>query len=392
MKTTRSTFLPCSLRPMPDASDPLGSQRERIDALDEQILDLLAERGQAVQEVTETKIERRLPVFVAEREQDKTEAFREQAEARGLDPDWAEDFLRMIMSASRARQSGGSFPRATSAPKEILIVGAEGSMGTLYRCVFERSGHTVHGIDQAGWDDLPRLAPRLDLALVVVPIRVTAAVIRRLAAHLAPRTVLADFTSTKTEPVEAMLEAHEGPVMGLHPMHGPDVSHLSRQLMVACPGRNAEEADWLLEQCRLWGMRVQETAPQEHDRIMHLVQGLRHFVALLHGSFMRASDLPPNEILAYSSPVYRAELMMTGRIFAQNAELYADIVFASEARRKQLLQFFERHEHLADLVRTDDKEGFVEEFDAVADFFGDFAPQARRESEYLISRLADRFA
>ena len=204
--------------------------------------------------------------------------------------------------------------------------------------------------------------------------------------------MLADVTSTKTEPVAAMLDAHSGPVLGLHPMHGTDVSDLSRQLVVACPAREADASAWVLRQCRLWGMRVEEADPAEHDRVMHLVQSLRHFVAFLHGSFMREQELAPEDMLAFSSPVYRAELMMNGRIFAQNAELYADIVFASEERREQLLRFFERHEHLAELVRTDDKEGFVEEFEAIADFFGDFAPQAERESEYLISRLADRFA
>jgi chorismate mutase/prephenate dehydrogenase len=384
---------------MPDApvadddSDPLAEERARLDAIDEEILDLLAERGDVVQRVAEKKVERGLPVYVAGREKEKTDAFRQKAEARGLDPDWAEDFLRMVMAASRARQSGsGAFPRATPEAQDVLIVGAEGGMGSRYAEVFERSGHHVHGIDQDDWDALPALAPGLDLALVAVPIRVTEAVIRRLAEALSPQTVLADFTSTKSEPVAAMLDAHGGPVMGLHPMHGPDAGQLSRQLMVACPAREAEASAWLLEQCRLWGMRVEEADPAEHDRVMHLVQGLRHFVALLHGSFMREADLNPGDMLAFSSPVYRAELMMNGRLFAQDAELYADIVFAGAERRRQLLRFFDQHERLAELVRADDKAGFIEEFEAIADFFGDFAPQARRESEYLITRLADRFA
>ena len=83
---------------------------------------------------------------------------------------------------------------------------------------------------------------------------------------------------------------------------------------------------------------------------------------------------------------------MTGRIFAQNPELYADIVFADAERRGLLLELLEHHQRLADLVRNDDKAGFVAEFRHVAEFFGDFAPQALIESSYLIHRLADRFA
>jgi chorismate mutase/prephenate dehydrogenase len=84
--------------------------------------------------------------------------------------------------------------------------------------------------------------------------------------------------------------------------------------------------------------------------------------------------------------------MMTGRIFAQSAELYADIVFANEERRSLLLKFIEHNQKLAEMVRDDDKEGFIKEFEAVTDFFGAFASQALQESEYLINRLADRFA
>jgi chorismate mutase/prephenate dehydrogenase len=106
---------------------------------------------------------------------------------------------------------------------------------------------------------------------------------------------------------------------------------------------------------------------------------------------MRKYDLLPGEILDYSSPIYRAELMMTGRIFAQDAELYADIVFANEERRQLLINFLRHQEQLIEMVRNNDKEGFIREFEQVTDFFGTFATQALEESGYLINRLSDRF-
>lgn len=370
----------------------LTPQRERIDEIDQQILDLLAERTRIVNTVLEKKIQNQLPIFVAHREDAKTESFREQAEERGLDADWAEDFLRMIMSSSRASQSTKEFPRATEEPQHILVVGAKGGMGSLYTRIMEQTGHHVYKIDKNNWHELEAMAPKLDMAIVTVPINVTDDVIRRLAPKLKPDTILADFTSNKTDPMAVMLESHEGPVLGLHPMHGPDVHNLSKQLMVFCPARDAEKSAWFKKQCELWGMQIIEADPEKHDHVMHLVQGLRHFVALLHGSFMKSYDLKPQDILDYSSPIYRAELMMTGRIFAQSAELYADIVFANKERRDLLLSFFEHHKKLVEMVEKDDKEGFIKEFEAVTDFFGSFATQALEESSYLINRLADRFA
>ncbi|WP_103664271.1 bifunctional chorismate mutase/prephenate dehydrogenase [Gracilimonas amylolytica] len=370
----------------------LESPRKRIDEIDEQILNLLSERGEIVQDVIREKIKNKLPVFVPKREEEKSDAFKELAKAKGIDPEWAEDFLRMIMTASRASQSQQQFPIATKEPKHILFVGGEGGMGSLYKRVAEQTGHVTYSIDKSNWYELEELAPELDMVIVTVPIKVTEGVIERLSGRLNKDTILADFTSNKTAPIEAMLVAHEGPVVGLHPMHGPDVQNLSKQLMVFCGARESEKAKWFIDQCELWGMRVIEADPEKHDHVMHLVQGLRHFVALLHGSFMEEYDLNPNDMLDYSSPIYRAELMMTGRIFAQDAELYADIVFANKERRDLLLKFFEHHQKLAKLVEENDREGFIREFEGVTDFFGKFATQALEESGYLINRLADRFA
>ncbi|PWN05813.1 bifunctional chorismate mutase/prephenate dehydrogenase [Rhodohalobacter mucosus] len=372
--------------------DQLKKQRTQIDDIDEQILDLLKTRKDVVQDVIKRKVENQLPVFVAGREEEKTESFRRKAADRGIDPDWAEDFLRMVMAASRAAQSAEKFPSATEEPKHILYVGGEGGMGSLYRRFTESSGHISYSLDKGNWYQLEEMAPKLDMVIITVPINVSIDVIRRIAPKLKPDTILADFTSNKSEPLKAMLDAHDGPVVGLHPMHGPDVPNLSKQLMVICSGRDSEKADWFREQCILWGMRIIEANPSKHDHVMHLVQGLRHFVALLHGSFMKEYDLNPNEMLDYSSPIYRAELMMTGRIFAQDAELYADIVFANKERRDLLLTFFRHHQTLMEMVENDDKRGFIREFEAVTDFFGKFASQALTESGYLINRLADRFS
>lgn len=370
----------------------LGPQRSRLDQIDSKILDLLSERNKIVHKVIEKKIDNQLPIFAPKREDEKTLAFRKMAEEHNLDPDWAEDFLRMIMASSRASQSAKEFPRATQQAKTILIIGAKGGMGSLYTRVARQSGHNVHEIDKHNWHELEEIAPDLDLAIVAVPINVTVDVINRLTPKLNSETILADFTSNKSAPIEAMKAAHDGPIIGLHPMHGPDVQNLSKQLLVVCPVQQPNKCRWVVDQAQLWGMRIVKADPEKHDHVMHMVQGLRHFVALLHGSFMKTYDLKPRDILDYSSPIYRAELMMTGRIFAQSAELYADIVFANEERRELLLTFIEHNQKLAKMVKNDDKKGFIKEFEAVTDFFGKFASQALEESGYLINRLADRFA
>jgi len=50
----------------------LESPRKRIDEIDEQILDLLSERAEVVNAVIKTKVEKQLPVFVPQREEEKS--------------------------------------------------------------------------------------------------------------------------------------------------------------------------------------------------------------------------------------------------------------------------------------------------------------------------------
>ncbi len=376
---------------MKQNQDSLNSFRNRIDEIDDEILRLLRERNETVKQVISTKIQNKLPIFVPDREDEKIEEFRTRAAERGIDSDWAEDFLRMIMSSSRAYQSGKTFPQTTAGSKSILLVGGRGGMGSLYARIAELSGHRISILDRDDWDRAGELVRGKDLVIITVPIKVTQETIERIGPMLDKQTILADFTSNKTHILDAMMNAHTGPVVALHPMHGPDVTNVSRQLMMVCHGRDEKAYGWLLEQFRLWGLRIKAVDPEQHDRAMHLIQGLRHFVALLHGSFMREFDLKPEEMADFSSPIYRAELMMTGRIFAQDAELYADIVFSTFERRTLLIEFLEHHKKLAVLVMNNDREGFIREFRKISEFFGDFAEQALTESSYMINRLADRF-
>nr|MEE4268543.1 chorismate mutase [Candidatus Krumholzibacteria bacterium] len=179
---------------MTDSRDPLASARTSIDDLDNRLLDLLKDRGTLVAQVLETKKREGLPIFVPERETQKVASFREAAQQRGLDPEWAEDFLRMVMGSSRASQSLGTQPCATDEPRTILLVGGKGRMGALYGKFFAASGHRVRVLDQEDWERAEELTRGVDAAIVTVPIRQTPQVIARLAPLLEAETVLCDFT------------------------------------------------------------------------------------------------------------------------------------------------------------------------------------------------------
>lgn len=289
--------------------------------------------------------------------------------------------------------------------RRIVVVGGAGALGSRFVEWFRSGGDLVHVIDPAA-PGVPAGAPgggasggpsasagpagdpdaaafaTADLVLVAVPIRVTEQVIAALP-PLRPDSVLADLTSVKAPALAAMLAAHPGPVAGLHPMFGPDVAGPAGEVVVHSPGRG--EVGWILDRIAGWGCRVETVEAAEHDRLMGIIQALRHTVTVAYGVDLRREGADLDRLLALSSPIYRTELMMVGRLFAQDAELYHDIITASESNL-ELLEHF--HETLGDLVkrlRSGDRDGFVAEFEAVRDYFAGHSEGFLAESRELLS-------
>jgi chorismate mutase/prephenate dehydrogenase len=82
---------------------------------------------------------------------------------------------------------------------------------------------------------------------------------------------------------------------------------------------------------------------------------------------------------------------MVGRMFAQDAALYASIITASSSRRALLKEYVASLGHALALVEQGETEPFCREFRRIAEWFGPFCGQAMRESTFLIDKLVERF-
>jgi chorismate mutase/prephenate dehydrogenase len=80
---------------------------------------------------------------------------------------------------------------------------------------------------------------------------------------------------------------------------------------------------------------------------------------------------------------------MVGRLFAQNAQLYADIIFSSAQAIPLLKHYIKTYETAVDLLERGDKTGFIAIFDQVADWFGDYADAFQKESRSLLLKAND---
>jgi len=368
----------------------LADLRARIDALDRRLLDLLVERREVVARIARWKTEHGSPVYVPEREAALLRSRRAEAAARGVSPELVEDLLRRIMRESYRTEGGAGFRCVLAEPRPVVVVGGGGAMGRLFIQLFASSGYPTRVLEIGDWDRAPAILAGVGLVLVAVPIADTVAVIARLRGLVPPDAVLADLTSRKEAELAAMLAAHPGPTVGLHPMCGPAVATLAKQVVVHCPGRDPEACAWLLDQLRIWGASVVDAAPQEHDRAMAVVQALRHFATFAYGVHLREENVDLARVLALSSPIYRLELAMVGRLFAQDPTLYADIIFGSPAGLALAQRYRDRFAAAVELYRDGDREAFRREFLAVRDWFGPLAADFLRESSALLAQAVDR--
>ncbi len=375
----------------PGAGHELAELRKQIDAVDEQIVSLLAQRQAVVDGVVQLKKSKNLPIYHPAREEDLISKRRRQSIGAGLNPDFVEDLYRTIIRRSRVEQTSRMAMKNLRPGAALLIAGGRGQMGRYFVRCFAEAGYEVRVLEKEDWPNVETLCRGIDLAIVSVPIDRTERVIRQLAPHLPEDAVLSDLASIKKRPVKAMLDAHPGPVIGLHPLFGPSTSSFDKQIIVATPGRDSDACRWVPDQLGAWGAVVVNAAPKEHDEIMDIVQALRHFATFAFGRFLHRKKVNLARSLEFSSPIYRLELGMVGRLFAQDPTLYAEIIFASPERRALLKDFVESVNENLEMLESGDKEGFQEAFGQIAAWFGPFGDQAMRESTYIIDKLIERF-
>jgi chorismate mutase / prephenate dehydrogenase len=379
----------------PDRTDPAAAElealRQTIDAIDHDMVALLKARQEQVDRVLALKRAHGLPVYHPAREENLISEKRRTARAVGLDPDFLEDLFRRILRQSRVEQTAQLARRGTKPGARILLVGGAGAMGLYMQRWFREAGYEIRILDCEDWNEAAALCEGIALALLSVPIDQTAAVACRLAPFLPPDCLLGDVTSLKAGPLEAMLSAHPGPVVGLHPLFGPATTSLDKQVVITTPGRRPADCQWLLDQFTDWGAIVIRADPAEHDEAMDVIQALRHFASFTFGKFLFERRVALDRTLDFSSPIYRLELGMVGRLFAQDPALYSEIILASPGRRRLLRAYLASLEDSLTLLETGDKAAFEALFRDIAAWFDPFSGQALRETTYLIDKLIERF-
>lgn len=266
----------------------------------------------------------------------------------------------------------------------VGVIGGLGEMGRLFARFFRESGYDVLVSDRDSHPDNREVMQQADVVLFALPLHLTVPLMRELVPLAHPGQLLMDLTSLKAEPVDEMLRS-EADVVGLHPMFGGRVESLAGQTLIACPVR-ISSGDWagLRSLFEAAGLRIKETTPEDHDRLMSVVQVLFHVTALLSGRVLRELGVDVNEALEVASPATRVKLLLIGRMLAQKAELYSAIMEMNPHTPEVLACLREALVAVEEWTANRDLGPLSEDFEKSARHLGDFCRRAFKESSEVL--------
>lgn len=320
---------------------PLTDIRRDIRHVDDQILNLVAQRMALAREVGAAKLEQALPIKDFRVEKDVIERARTRAAQLGLYPELAEALTRLLIQYAVAAQDEfhKEAKRTHTGPrKRVLIAGGRGRMGRWLTEYFEGFGHEVSHFDQAPAAPAPQalfteLSPSAlahDVIVLATPITVTAGLIERLAAAHSPALIF-DICSLKTPLVPALeAAARQGlAITSVHPMFGPGAQLLAGRNIIICDVGGSQVAARAAAAAR--SLFVDTTAAvvdmplKRHDELMSYVLGLSHMTSLAFAEALAQSGRSFAELRAVASTTFNAQLEVTQAVSEENQELYYEI-------------------------------------------------------------------
>jgi prephenate dehydrogenase len=258
---------------------------------------------------------------------------------------------------------------------KIAVVGGAGKMGQwiarfllakkkdviLIDSNEDRLSAACKELQVEGTTDL-RAVSQVDLIIISVPIVAFEQTVKELSRFVRKGQTVIDITSVKVMPVDAMHRYLAGClVLGAHPVFGPGAGGIDGHNVVLTPSSDSEQA--LAEKAKSFlekrGARVELMTPAEHDRLMAVVLGLAHFVAIVSGDTLLGLDNLADMELA-SGVTFRVLLTLVASVLGEDPSLYASIQTHLPELPAIQKDFIEKASQWAELVKQKDSAGFVQ--------------------------------
>ena len=226
--------------------------------------------------------------------------------------------------------------------------------------------------------------------ILSVPLDTFEAVVKQIAPHTHSGQSVVDFTSLKAEPVDIMHHhITSAVILGTHPVFGPGAKSLVNQNFVLTPTNDGETAlaDKVRDYLDARGARVSLMAPEEHDRMMTVILGLAHFIAIASADTLLSMERF-QEMKQIGGTTFRVLYTLMESVISEDPELYASLQMSFPDIGEIERQFQQSVKTWADLVKSGDRQAFVDRMSALKDRLEETDPHFQKAYEDMY-RITD---
>lgn len=352
----------------PLTADELADLRCRLDAIDDGIVDLIAERQNVVDTIGEHKLKTAAPLRHFAREREVIERGMKRAESLGVSQRLARDILETLIHHSLGKQETFQLTRYEYGQgRRALVIGGLGRMGDWMSRYLEMVGYRVSVADPAEKEtpfervaDWESCSNDFEVIVVAVTLRPSNAILHRLA-ELKPVGLIFDIGSLKS-PMRSGLEALRQAgcrVCSVHPMFGPNEIGLSGRHILFVDVGNAQA---LAEARALFARTAAECVDlslEEHDEVMAWVLGLSHLVNIAFASALAQSGEAVPLLRRISSSTFNAQLKVAAQVVSENPHLYYEIQQGNSKTPEVIAHFQRVLDDLHRAVQVQDESEFT---------------------------------
>jgi chorismate mutase/prephenate dehydrogenase len=315
----------------------LDELRRKLDGLDRQLLQIIAERQATSRQIAEVKRATGHPTRDYRREREVILTARDGAGALGVSPDAAEAVMRLLIRSSLTTQERASVAAHRSGSgRRALVIGGAGKMGGWFAQFLGSQGFEVEIADPRAVEggsggsqaraDWRESALDHDFIVVAAPLGAANEILQQLAERR-PRGVVFDLGSLKSplRPGLTALRAAGVAVTSMHPMFGPDTELLSGRHVIFI---DLGAAEALAQARSLFAPTMAEQVVMqldEHDRLIAYVLGLSHALNIAFFTALAQSGEAAPRLLELSSTTFDAQFDIASKVAEESPQLYYEI-------------------------------------------------------------------
>ena len=346
----------------------LDELRKTLSALDEQLVEMIAERQKIVAAIGRSKLDSGTGTRDYAREKDVLDMGRRQAAERDVDPDLVEGILRQLIRTSlESQERDRVIAEGKGDGRRVLVIGGAGKMGRWFvdffasqgfattiadNSVADSTGHFVNWTD-AGVD--------YDVIVVATPLAVSGRILAQLAV-LKPRGLIFDIGSLKSPLLDGLheLQAAGCNVTSLHPMFGPDTRLLSGRHLIFCDVGDAAATAAAKELFSATMVEQLDMGLEDHDRLIAYVLGLSHALNIAFFTALAESGEAAPKLAQLSSTTFDSQLLVSGAVAQDNPHLYFEIQNLNKFGLGPLDALCEAAGRIRETVAAGDEQAFVD--------------------------------